>query len=191
MSIDERLRASLHWEAGNARPVDAARVDPIVSRATRRRRIRVAAGATVAAAVAVVVAIAASSAVSRSESAPQPIMPPTKVSSTWAPSLTTTPIDEHWVGSGGDRDKRLATLEATGLAGYGPALYAKYFAKLTAHLQFGNGDVEISTTPSGSFLGADEHVSSLHGTFSVRGHSVAMRFEEPPLVSHIFWPVIA
>jgi hypothetical protein len=178
MSIDDRLRTSLHWEPISALPVDDGSLDSIVGRATRRRRIRLAVVATAAAAAAVVVAVAAPWAMSRSDSDPQPVMPPTTVSPSWAPSLTTTPIDEHWVGSSGDRDQRLATLGGTGLTRSGPRLYANYFDHLTTNLQFDNGEVTLSTTRDGRFLGAEENVASLHGTFSVRGHSVAMTFEE-------------
>jgi hypothetical protein len=187
MSIDDRLRTSLQWEPSSAPPVDAGPLDSILGRVTRRRRIRVAAVATAAATTAIIVAVAAPWAMSRSDTDPQPVKPPTTGSSSWAPSLTTTPIDEHWVGSSGDRDQRLAALDGTGFARYGPTLYANYFADLTTDLQFDNGEVELSTTRVGRFLGAEENVASLHGTFSVRGHSVAMTFEEMPGTTVFHW----
>jgi hypothetical protein len=189
MSIDDRLRASLQWDPTIAPATQRDPLDVIVARATRRRRVRVAA-VVAAAAAAALVAVAAPWAISRSDVGEEPINQPTR--STRAPELiAASPLDEHWTGSSGTRAGRLAALDGTRLEGYGQAIYAEYLADATTDLQLANGAVTLSTSAMGGrFLGAHPDQASLHGTYTVSGHSVAMRFDEVPGTTVFRWRLV-
>jgi hypothetical protein len=129
---------------------------------------------------ALLVAVAAPWATSRSEHG-EPVKQPTH-STHWTPKIS--PLDDHWEGSSGSREERLAALDGTGVEPYGQAVYADYLAHTTTDLQFANGTVTLSTSPLGA---ANGYKSSLHGTFTVRGHSVAMRLDEAPGTTVFRW----
>jgi len=177
--IDDRLRVSLHWEPDQAPPADPGVHDAIVHRAMRRRRNRFVAVATATAAAALVVAVAAPWAISHYKLGGEPVQRPTP-SPHWTPkNIAPSPLDDHWEGSSGDRSERLAALDGTGLDEYGQAIYSGYIARTTTDLQFGNGAVTLSTSAMGGrFLGGHANKALLHGTYTVRGHTVAMRFDE-------------
>jgi hypothetical protein len=188
MPIDDRLRSALGWDPDHAQPIRPDLLDVIIARAARRHRIRIAAVGAAAAAAALLVAVAAPWAISRSQLDGQPVQQPTQ-SAHWTPILiAATRLDEHWVSSTGSRAVRLAALNGTGLEGYGQAIYAEYLANATTDLQFANGAVTLSTSAiGGQFLGAHPDQASLHGTYTVSGHSVAMRFEEAPGTTVFRW----
>ena len=71
---------------------------------------------------------------------------------------------------------------------HGPAIYADYLANVTTDLQLGNGIITLSTSTIGApFLGAHDYKASLHGTYTVRGHTVTMRFDEIPGTTEFRW----
>jgi hypothetical protein len=194
MLIDDRLRAALDWNPGNAPPPEPDLLDSIAGRATRRRRIRVATIGITAAVAAAVITVGGPWAISRSERGGEPVRPPNQ--SSWTPqSIGATPIDQHWVSSNGSESRahRLAALDGTGLQQYGPEIYAGYIANTTTDLQFGDGDVDLSTSVVGSGtkgLGLGDHKASLHGTYTVRGDTVAMRFEEVSGTTTFRWRLV-
>jgi hypothetical protein len=181
MPIDERLRAGLDWDPDHAPPPEPHLLDAIVGRAIRRRRIRVAGVAMTAAVAAALVAVGAPWALSRSQvDSSEPVTPP-DTTTAWTPiPPISSPLDEHWTGSTGSRVQRLAALDGTGLESYGPTIYADYFTAAVLDLRVADGTVTMSTSkiPSGRFVGDLAAKASLHGTFTVRGHRVAMRFNE-------------
>jgi len=189
MPIDDRLRTSLHWEPTTSAADATDRLDMVVERATHRRRVRVAAIGLTAAAAALLVAVVAPWAISRSERGSEPVQQPNQTTH-WSPTSDAgSPVDEHWEGSSGSRRERLAALDGTGLEGYGPAIYAQYLAHATLDLQLANGTVRLSTSTMGSaqFLGAHDDKASLHGTYTVRGHTVSMRFDEVAGATSFRW----
>jgi hypothetical protein len=189
MLIDERLRAALNWDPEHAPPPDPDLLDAITGRVTRRRRIRVAGVAMTAAVAAAVVAVGVPWALSRSQvDSSEPVTPPDKTAWTPVPP-TSSPLDEHWTGSTGSRVQRLAALDGTGLKSKGPSIYAKYFAAALLDLRVADGTVTMSTSRihGGRFLGDDVAKASLTGTFTVRGHMVAMRFDELPGTTVFRW----
>ena len=188
MPIDDRLRSSLHWDPNTSATGPPDLLDVVLERATRRHRIRVAAVGLTAAATALIVAVAAPWAISRSQRGSEPVQQPNQ-STHWSPTIHAgSPVDEHWEGSSGSRAERLAALDGTGLEGYGPAIYADYLADVTTDLQLGNGTVTLSTSTMGAqFLGAHDYKASLHGTYTVRGHTVTMRFDEIPGTTEFRW----
>ena len=189
MPIDDRLRTSLHWDPTTSATGPSNRLEKIVERAARRHRIRVAAIGLTAAATALIVAVAAPWAISRSERGSEPVQQPNQ-STHWSPTIHAGfPVDEHWEGSTGSRPERLAALNGTGLEHYGPAIYAHYLTHTTTDLQLGNGTVTLSTSTMGSaqFLGAHDYKASLHGTYTVRGHTVTMWFDEIPGTTVFHW----
>ncbi len=188
MPIDDRLYASLHWDPNTSATVPPDLLDVLVERATRRHQIRVAAVGLTAAATALIVAVAAPWTISRSHSGSEPVQQPIQRSH-WSPTIHAgSPVDEHWEGSSGSRAERLAALDGTGVEGYGPAIYADYLANVTTDLHLGNGTVTLSTSTMGvQFLGAHDYKASLHGTYTVRGHAVTMRFDEIPGTTVFRW----
>jgi hypothetical protein len=177
MPIEDRLRTSLQWDPATAPAADPEVLAAIVARAGRRR-IRV--FATTAAAGALLVAVAAPWAISRSQlHRVEPVRQPTQSARWVPPHPISSPLDEHWEGSSGTRAERLAALEGTGLKDYGPAIYAEYLANATTDVQFANGEVTLMTSAlGGRSLGAHNDGTSLHGTFTARGHLVTMRFDK-------------
>jgi hypothetical protein len=189
MPIDDRLRSSLHWDPNTSAADAPDRLDMVVERATRRRRVRVALVGLTVAAAALLVAVAGPWAISRSQRGSEPVQQPNH-STHWSPTIHAgSPVDEHWEGSSGSRPERLAALDGTGLEGYGPAIYAHFLAHATLDLQFANGTVNLSTSTMGSaqFLGAHDYKASLHGTYNVRGHTLSMRFDEVPGTTVFRW----
>ena len=187
MPIDDRLRASLHWDPTTMPAADPELLDAVVARMTWRRRIRVAAVATAAAAL-LIAAVAAPWAISGSQRGSEPIHQPTH-SPHWVPSLApASPLDQHWAGAGGSRAERLAAVDGTDLEDYGQEIYTKYLADAITDLQFANGAVRLSTAEGGGrYLGDNATKALLHGTFTVRGHTVAMRFDEVPGTTVFRW----
>jgi hypothetical protein len=187
MRIEDRLRGSLQWDPTITPAADPELLDVIVARVARRRRIRVAAVGTAAAAAALLIAVGAPWAISRSELDGQPVKQPTQ-SVLWTPAVTVSPLDENWQGSSGTRgEERLASLDGTGLERYGQAIYGDYLAHTGMDLQFDNGTVTLSTTAMGGEPRGAEQKALLHGTFTVAGLSVEMRFEEVAGTTAFHW----
>jgi hypothetical protein len=178
MSIDDRLRESLRWDPSATPSTEPALLDMIVGRATRRRRLRLAAVGLTAAVAALLATIVGASMLSDSMRGDEPVQP-SPVTDTWTPTLPAgTPVDGRWEAWTGERADRLAAIDGTSLESYGDAIYRRYFAAATVGVYFNQGTVTLYTIGVGTTLGAHDYKAYLHGTFTVQDRTVVMEFDE-------------